>query len=217
MYDLDRMNCEICRRAFHSQKLPALCPVDARNRLYDGRIAHATALIENEALQDRIDCLLRHEQLPSGNKDPAAKSARLEIIKAQEATATDRTAHIIAQAEKLRAEVEEARKDIENRKKKLAKKREDLNEASQGLGARRSRQLAETEKAIQRSKYRWNMMFDSLVANRGFLCIESARLCGLRRTKKGGSVKYELGGIEIPELRGMISKPLVALWFRDVG
>lgn len=211
------MNCDICRRAFHSQRLPALCPVDARNCLYEGRIAHATALIENEALQNRIECLLRDEQPPSGDSDPAANAVRLETIKAQEAAAADRTAQIIAQAEKLRAEIEEAKKDIENRKKKLAKKKEDLNEASQGLSARRSRQLADTEKTIQRTKYRWNMMFESLVANRGFLCIESARLYGLRRIKKGGSVKYDLGGIEIPELRGMISKPFMVLSFSDAG
>lgn len=199
------MNCDICRRAFHPQRLPALCPVDARNRLYEGRVAHATALIQNEGLQKRIECLLRNEHPPSGGSDPASNGVRAETIRAEEAAAANRTSHIIAQAEKLRAEVDEARRDIDERKRKLAKRKQDLNEASQGLDARRTRLLADTEKTTKRTTYRWNAEFESLVKNRGFLCIESARLYGLRRVKKGGSVKYELGGIDIPELRGMIS------------
>lgn len=180
-------------------------------------MAHATALVENEVLQNRIECLLKNEQPPSGDSDPAAKGVRSETIKAEEAAAADRTAQIIAQAEKLRAEVEEARKDIEDRKRKLAKRKEDLNEASQGLIARRSRLLADTEKTIKRTRYRWNSSFESMVKNRGFLCMESARLYGLRRIKKGGSVKYELGGIDIPELRGMISKLLVTSSLRNTS
>lgn len=194
-----------------------MCAVDARNHLYEGRIANATALIENEGLQNQIEILLRDEPPPSGRPDPAANGVRAETIKAEEAATADRTAQIITQAEKLRAEIEQARKDIEDRKKKLAKRREDLNEASQGLAARRSRQLADTKKETQRTMYRWNTVFNHMVLTRGFLCIESARLYGLRRIKKGGSVKYQLGGIEIPELRGMISKLLMGPSFRDAG
>lgn len=211
------MNCDICRRTLHAQKLPALCPVDARNQLYEGRVANAKALIENEVLQTRVNSLLRNEQPPSGDSDPLAKSVRSETIKAEQAAVADRTADIIAHAEKLRGEVEAAKKDIEERKRKFAKRKDDMNEVSQGLAARRSRQLADTEKAIQRTKYRWNMVFDQMAVTRRFLCMESARLYGLRRIKKSGSVMYELGGIDIPEIRGMISELLVGPPFRDVG
>lgn len=211
------MNCDICRRAFHSQRLPAFCPVDARNRLYEGRVAHATALIENEALQKRIESLLRNEPPLGADADPAAAAVQAETMQAEEAAVTDRTAQIIAQAEKLRAEVDEARKDIEDRKRKLAKRKEDLAEASQGLDARRSRQLAETQKSVQRTKFRWNMAFKQMTVTREFLCTESARLYGLRRIKKGSSVKYQLGGIDILELRNMISKPFVGVIYHDTG
>lgn len=134
---------------------------------------------------------------------------RAEKLKVKQASAADRTAQIIASAEKLRAEVEEAKRDIEERKRNFAKRKEDLKEASQGLDVRRSRQLADTEKTTQRTKYKWNRNFEHVAGTRAFLCRESAKLYGLRRNKKGGSWKYELGGLEIPELRGMISKPWV--------
>lgn len=202
-----RMNCDICHRSYHPQKLPFLCPIDARNLLYEGRIANARALIENEVLEQQINSLLL-DQKSSSDDVVAAKTVRLQGLKSEETQAADRTSQIIAQADRLRAEVEAAKRDIEERKKKITRRKEDMTVVSKGIEARRERQTEETVKTIQRTKYRWNRDFENTALTRGFLCMESARLYGLRRVKKAGSVKYELGGIDIPELRGMISMSL---------
>lgn len=170
--------------------------------MYEGRLSHAKALIENELLQQQINSTLSVPK-PVPGDNAAAKTIRLEQIKFEEAQAADRTSQIIAQADRLRAEIEAAKKDIKERKEKIAKRREDLSELSNGTTARRSRYLEESERAIQMTKYKWNKTFESTAATRSFLCMEAARLYGLRRNKKGN--KYELGGIEMIELPDMIS------------
>lgn len=199
------MNCDICHRVHHAQKLPFLCAIDARNCLYEGRLAHATALIENASLEQRINDSLSCPN-PAAPDSPSDKTIYLEKLKAQEAQSADRTAQIIAQADKLQAEVEVARKEIEDRKKALARRKADLTEASNGIAARRTRQQEETERAVQMTKYKWNRGFENMAATRSFLCMEAARLYGLRRVvKKGAPTRYELGGVEMIELPAMIT------------
>ncbi|KAJ4394079.1 hypothetical protein N0V93_003296 [Gnomoniopsis smithogilvyi] len=176
--------------------------------MYEGRLANAKALIENELLEQQINSTLANPP-PSSGDSAAAKTVRLEQIKSEEAQAADRTSQIIAQADRLRAEIEAARKDIKERKEKLAGRREDLSQLSNGIPARRARYLEETERAIQMTKYKWNKTFESTAATRSFLCMEAARLYGMRRNKK--SNKYELGGLEIKELPDMISAPPEAI------
>lgn len=173
--------------------------------MYEGRITYATALIENERLEQQINSALAIPQ-PAPGDDAAAKTVRLEQIKYEEAQAADRTSQIIARADKLRAEMEATKKDIKERKEKLARRQADLSQVSNGGPARRSRHLEDTERAIQMTKYKWNRTFESTAATRSFLCMEAARLYGLRRNKK--STKYELGGIEMIELPDMISMSL---------
>lgn len=204
------MHCEICHRPHHPQKLPFLCAVDARNQLYASRIAHATALIENEALSAEINSALTSPN-PTTSDRPAAKTVYLERLKSEDAQAADRTSQIIAQADKLRTEVDAARRDIEERKKNNARRKTDLAEASNGIDSRRSRHVEEAERATQMTKYKWNRSFENMAATRSYLCMEAARLYGLHRIKKGSSMKFELAGIEMIELPGMISRYLSAL------
>lgn len=197
------MNCDICHRSHHPQKLPFFCPVDGRNRLYEGRIAHATSLIENESLERQINSVFESPK-PSSTDDAATRAFRIGSMRSEEVRAADRTSQIIAQADKLRAEVEAARKDIEERRKKVAARKDDMAQISHGIIARRSRQLDDTERSVQMLKYKWNRSFESMAATRSFLSMEAARLYGLRRIKK--SSKYELGGIEMIELPAMIRR-----------
>lgn len=203
-----KMNCEICHRSHHSQKLPFLCAVDARSRLYEGRIAHATALIENEVIEQKINSSFTNPD-PTSSDDAAGKTVHLERLKSREAQAMDRTSQIIAQANRLRAEVETARRNIEERKKKNAALKADMAVASNGINPRRSRQLEEAERAVQMTRYKWNRSFENMAATRSFLCMEAARLYGLRRIKKSNSVKFGLGGLEMIELPDMISRSLL--------
>ncbi|KAL1882181.1 hypothetical protein Daus18300_000667 [Diaporthe australafricana] len=198
------MHCEICHRAHHPQKLPFLCAVDARNQLYASRIAHATALIENEALGVEINSALTSPN-PTTSDIPAAKTVYLERLKSEDAQAADRTSQIIAQADKLRTEVDAARRDIEERRKKNARRKTDLAEASNDIDSRRTRHVEEAERAIQMTKYKWSRSFENMAATRSYLCMEAARLYGLHRIKKGSSMKFELAGTEMIELPGMIT------------
>lgn len=198
-----QMNCEICHRAHHTQKLPFLCAVDGRNRLYEGRIAHATALIENEGLEQQINSVLA-TSTPSSGDDAASKTVRLERVRSEEVQAADRTSQIIAQADRLRAEVVAAKRDIAERKKNVSTRKADLAQTSNGINARRTRALDDTERSIQMTRYKWNRVFDDMSVTRGYLCMEAARLYGLRRIKKRN--RYELGGVEMIELPGMIRR-----------
>ncbi|KAL1835611.1 hypothetical protein VTJ49DRAFT_6338 [Mycothermus thermophilus] len=52
------MSCSICHRPHHPKKLPFLCAVDARNRLYETRVEYARALMENEDVERRVEAAL---------------------------------------------------------------------------------------------------------------------------------------------------------------
>ncbi|KAI6366716.1 autophagy protein 14 [Pyricularia grisea] len=200
------MSCYICGRGHHAQRLPFLCPVDARNRLYEGRLAQAHTLIENDRIQQQTNTLI--EQPPptaakASRSTPAARKVAIDDWASKHQEATDRTAEIIAQADRLKAEVEAAREEIRQRKKTLARRKADLAEATDGIEDKRKKQLDKVKDNIAATRADWDLVHESTASNRAFLCMEAARLYGLRRLKKGSSVKYELGGAEIVDLHSL--------------
>lgn len=198
------MNCSICSRSYHAQKRPFLCAVDGRNRIYEGRVENARALLENEEIEREVNRLLAEEKRDIvGTADPS--KIQLEKWKSNQAAATDRTSQIIAQADRLRSEVDAARQEIQAKNKALARRRSDLASVSSGIEARRTRQLDETSSSIQRLRFHWHRNAETLAATRAFLCEEAARLYGLRQIKKGSSKRYEIGGVEMVELHNMNS------------
>jgi len=200
------MNCDICERP-HSKRLALLGPVDARNKLYEKRLALATALIENEQTEKQINSLLTDDTIPA-NATAAACSPKLRLDKSRsdKVKTLDKTDEIIRQADKLRADLDAARKEIEERKKKIGRRKADLEAVSSGVEGRRARQQAKVEKAIAETQYTWDQRYEAMVGTRGFLCMEAAKLYGLKRIKKGSSVRYELGGLEILDLQAMSSE-----------
>ena len=212
---MDRIHCDICHRAHNGTKLPFLCVVDARNRLYDGRIQNATCLIRNENLEQQVNKLLSSS--PNDIEQTASsRNVRVANWKSEQAAAVARTTQIIAQADKLKAEVDAARLEIRDRKDGISRRRSDLAAVSEGIAARRTRQVDEIERSVQMSKYKWTRSADAMAATRAFLCEEAARLYGLRQVRKGNSKRYEIGGVEIVDLNAMNSKsyPLVTIWFQ---
>jgi hypothetical protein len=185
-----RMDCSICHRQHEAKKLPFLCAVDARNRLYEGRVEIAQALIQCEEAERQAG---------------QVADAHVASI-CEEQAARDRTNQIIAQADRLRAEIESARKDIHAKKEAITRKRSDLTSVSSGSLVRRSRQLDEMERSSQRIKFMWNRSAETMAATRAFLCEEAARLYGLRQVKKGNTKRYEIGGVEIFDLHAMNSE-----------
>lgn len=199
------MDCDICRRPYDSQKLPFLCAVDARNRCYDGRIQNLQMLMENDDLQRQVNELL--SSATSGTVPVTKVSVGSSV--SQQRVAEDRTSRVIAQAEKLTAEIAGARQEIESRRAALARRKSDLASASNGIAARRARHQEEAEKSIRMQKYKWNRSADAMATTRSFLCMEAAKLYGLRRIKKGASplrYEYRLGGLEVVDLGSMNSE-----------
>ena len=217
------INCSICHRPHNPKKLPFLCAVDARNCLYGGRIEIAQTLIEAEDAERRVEAVLPVVQdevggggLGLGRKtQPSKSSAQIDLLRAEEAAASDRTSQIIAQADQLRWEMDAARKEIAAKKELMARKRSDLASVSAGTSNRRTRQLDEVERSAQRLRYKWNRSSDTMAATRAFLCEEAARLYGLRQVKKGSVKRYEIGGVEIFDLHAMNSKS--SAWLSVVG
>ncbi|KAK3694773.1 UV radiation resistance protein and autophagy-related subunit 14-domain-containing protein [Podospora appendiculata] len=191
------MNCSICHRPHHAKKLPFLCAVDARNRMYDARVEFAQALIKNEEAERQVEAAL------SSQAPRSALRVRMEDLKSEEDAAANRTCQIIAQADQLKADIDAAREEIEKKKEEIARRKSDLASVAVGTAARRSRQLDETERSGQRLRYKWNRSAETMAGTRAYLCEEAARLYGLRQVKKGGVKRYEIGGVEIVELHAM--------------
>lgn len=202
---MDRPRCDICHRAHHGTKLPFLCVVDARNRLYEGRVQNATSLIRNGNLEQQVNAIVSS---PQNDRERTASPNKVCVAnwKSERAAAVDRTAEIIAQADKLKADVDAARTEIKNRKDGLARRKLDLAAVSEGIAARRNRQIEDIERTVQMSKYKWNRSADAMAATRAFLCEEAARLYGLRQNRKGNQKRFEIGGVEIIDLHALNSE-----------
>ncbi|KAI0384198.1 UV radiation resistance protein and autophagy-related subunit 14-domain-containing protein [Hypomontagnella monticulosa] len=202
------MNCDICQRAHHPNRLPFFCAVDARNKLYEGRVANARILMEAEELESRVTKLLLNSDA-SSDTPPKNRStqAYIDNCASEEHMAKDRTEKIIAAADKLRDEIAAAKKEIEERKATIARRKSNLTAASQGISVRRAREVEEANKATKMTKYTWDREYDAMTRYRAALSMEVAKLYRLQRIKRGNPVRYEykIGGIEIIDLHNMNS------------
>lgn len=197
------MQCDICFRT-GGQKLPFLCPTDARNRLYEPRIHHAQVLLEKDVLDQHITKLLSPQKEDGSSSNGAASRPDVTRLLAEKDQAVDRTQQIIAHADELRVKVDKAREEIAKRKTILDRRKSELSSASSGVEARRNRQMDEIEKALRMTKYKWNQTHSITTSSRAFLCGEAAKLYGLRRVRRNGAVEeYKIGGIRIVDLRAM--------------
>ncbi|KEZ42224.1 Uncharacterized protein SAPIO_CDS6076 [Scedosporium apiospermum] len=170
------------------------------------------ALLENEELRGRIDGLVSQADGELGESaSPSslpAKKLAMESLVSRQSAAEDRTAQILARAEKLRADVESARAEINARRETNTRRRSDLASVSNGIDARRIKALDETENATLSLRGRWNRNSDQMAGTRAFLCKEAAKLYGLKRIKKGSSkYEYKLGGIDVIDLTSMNALP----------
>jgi len=201
------MQCDICFRT-GGNKLPFLCPTDARNQLYESRVQNAQILLEKDALDRKITSLL--SPTPRDNeKAPEAATGRqkLDDINSQKDQAVDRTQQIIAHADELRAKVERAKEEIAKKQAVLARRKSELASASNGTDARRGRQVEEVEKSTRMTKYKWKKDHTSLASSRTLLCGEAAKLYGLQRIRKNGGLEnYIIGRVGVVDLRAMNSK-----------
>lgn len=202
------MNCDICERSHHPKRLPFLCAVDARNALYEGRIANAKILIETEAIESRVNKLLSDSDAGLLSSVPRETSrVFVENCESEEFKAKERTERIMASADKLRKEVEAARKDIEERRAAISRKKADLAVASQGVSTRWRREMDEARKVTKMTKYKWDREYEATTQYKAALCMEVAKLYRLQRVRRGSHARFEyrIGGIDIVDLQNMNS------------
>ncbi|KAJ2982857.1 hypothetical protein NQ176_g1104 [Zarea fungicola] len=186
------MSCHVCLRGHEPQKLPFLCPVDARNQIYNDRVKNLLLLFENEQLRLQINCLL-----DGCNAVEAGTAAQI--------LADDSTKHILASAKKLRQEIKEAREDIRQRKASIATRRTQLAAALHGSSDVKLKQQRDVEKSTQVLNFRWSQSAEDMASTRAFLCREAVKLYGLKRVRKGNSGRYEyfLGRLPIVDLSSL--------------
>ncbi|KAI0521456.1 hypothetical protein F5B22DRAFT_538925 [Xylaria bambusicola] len=202
------MNCDICERAHHPKRLPFLCVVNARNELYEGRIANAKILMEIEAIESKVNKLLSENDASSASSTSNRPSrAYIESCASEENKIRERTERIIASADKLRDKVAAAKKMIEESRAALAQRKSDISAASQAVKARRTREIDETRKAIKMKKYTWDREYEAMTQYKAALCMEVAKLYRLQRVRRGNPVRFEykIGGIDIVDLQNMNS------------
>ncbi|KAI2641166.1 hypothetical protein GGS21DRAFT_360230 [Xylaria nigripes] len=204
------MNCDICQRAHHPKRLPFLCVVDARNELYEGRVANVNLLTETEAIESRVNKVVSNgDASPSKSSSTPPRPSRAYIADcaSEEHKARARTERIIATADKLRDEIAVARKAIEERRAMIARKRSNLAAASQGVPARRNRVTEEVKKATKMTYYTWDREYEAMTQYKAALCMEVAKLYRLQRVRRGSPVRFEykIGGIDVIDLQNMNS------------
>jgi len=205
------MQCDICFRTGGQgdKKLHFLCATDARNQLYDGRIQNARILLENDALNTQVANLFPGDKTQTTGETSQAPQSFIEIaaISAEKERAVDRTHQIITRADELRAKVDLAKEEIAKRKATVARRKSDLASASNGVEARRTRQIEEVKKATSMTKHKWNLGHSTAASSRTFLCGEAAKLYGLKKGRRNsGSEEYRIGGVRIMDLRSLNSE-----------
>jgi hypothetical protein len=159
--------------------------------------------MQNDDLERQCNTVLSSSQDKGARKTyPVGLT---EKWKSEREAAIDRTSEIAGMTRQLKTDIDATRKEIERIRGNIGRRKSDLASASNGIDARRSRLLDETERSMQMTRYKWNRGADSMAATRAFLCEEAARLYGLRQVKKGNLKRYELGGIDIVDLHAMNS------------
>lgn len=202
--------CDVCFRP-GSRKLPFFCASDARNRAYEVRLKHAHTLLEHGELDKETSGLLSRDRSDTSSIPPSDKRLkRIEINDntAKQKLAEDRTQQIIAKAEELHLTILQAREEMAEKKAQTYRQKRNLEKASNGLEARRRRQLEEIEKSTKMANYRWNSCHAMTVQSRGFLCGEAATIYGLRRLRGENGVlqdDYAIGGMRIIDLKQLNS------------
>ncbi|KAM0335385.1 hypothetical protein ACHAQA_000430 [Verticillium albo-atrum] len=184
---------------------------------------NALALLENEKLQKQIDGMIKSSKLEDRSNDPAQNTVvAMRYSLSEQRAAEDRTCRIIEQADRLKAEVAAARKEIEDRKAAIARRKAELASASNGIAARRVRQLEDVERSIQALNFKWERSSEGMARTRAFLCAEAAKLFGLRRLRKSNSsspYEYRIGSVSITDLSSMHCKraPVASASARGFG
>ncbi|TQV96106.1 hypothetical protein V2A60_003445 [Cordyceps javanica] len=189
------MSCYVCMRGHDAQKLPFLCPVDARNYIYSDRIRNSQLLVENESLRSEINTLMDGTEA-------------VDTSAAAQTLADAGTRQLLDSADRVRRQIRDAKEEIRQRRAAISARRSQLATASHGVSDCRLKDQRDVEKSTQMFNFRWSQSAEDMAGTRAFLCREAVKLYGLKRTRKGGSGRYEymLGKLPVVDLRDIESQ-----------
>ncbi|KAI8940233.1 hypothetical protein NX059_003936 [Plenodomus lindquistii] len=191
------MECDICGRAGdlgHGLH----CITCARSHLEQPRINLARTLIDRDAVEKHVKAVIQ------GSDDQAAQHVSLtdskggllvdrhectnnlkwQQTKAETAVIQERLELIAHQAAQLRSQMEATREQIEAKRAETAQRKSDFSSATYGIETRRTNELDKVQQHVKKLDYRSDKMHHDTVELRMQLCTTSAKLAGLKLTKR---------------------------------
>ncbi|PYH46690.1 Atg14 domain-containing protein [Aspergillus saccharolyticus JOP 1030-1] len=208
------MSCHVCFRG-SGLNLRCICPMCARNQLYQLRIENATLLLEKESLKREIDATVlsrqRSADLPEnknispGDDDGVPSTWISRIIVHEGIESSTKTTVLTRHIEGLVSEVREKRLEISRRRVSLAQRQSDSESAKYQLLERETAILASIQNNIKRTDHLWHSLHSKTTEARIFLCREAANLYELRQELRmiDGVMQetYVIGGMHLVDLR----------------
>lgn len=198
------MECDICGKAGDTGH-PFHCITCARSHLEQPRIDLARILIHRDAVERHVRAVIQgpddetaqHVSLTDSkggllvDREECTNNLDWQRTKAEAVCVQERLALIATQTAQLRDQMMATKKLLETKRAALAQRKSDFASASYGIESRRANELDKVQQHVKRLDYRSDKMHHDTVELRHQLCATSARLAGLkltrRKTRDGGS------------------------------
>jgi len=199
------MECDICGKAGNLTH-PLHCITCARSHLEQPRIDLARTLIDKDGIERHVkaviqgseDKAIQHVSLADSkggllvDRQECTNHLNLQRTEAETIETQERLHLIVEQSDLLRAEMEATRKQIEAKRAAIAQRKSDLSSATYGIDSRRANELDKVQQHVKRVNHKSERMHHDTMELRMQLCSTSAKLAGLkttRRRSRDGSIK----------------------------
>ncbi|KAJ4314210.1 hypothetical protein N0V94_006568 [Neodidymelliopsis sp. IMI 364377] len=220
------MECDICGKA-GSQNHPLHCITCARSYLEQPRIELAKTLIDKDGVERHVKAVIQGSDDRSSVSLSDSKGGFLvdrqlctdnlnwQRTKAETTEIEERLQLITEQAGRLREQMDTVRKELDAKRAANAQRKSDLSSATYGIDSRRANELDKVQQMVKRLDYKSDKVHHDTIEQRRQLCTTSAKLAGLkvtkRRTRDGGIKEvFNIGPgtrLRIWDLRDMNDAP----------
>ena len=207
------MECDVCLRLV-SSRLPFHCVTCARSTLYEPRLEVASILLENEALSDQIEEVVRqpHERRLQDERkdrqkvdDTVLQTWSLEYTGIRRLQSERQKDAVLQHLTVMRRELEVAKAEIKDRRASISNRRADMDLIKSSVPQRRSTVKKTATETMDKNMHSWIKLHRKTAETRVFLCREAAALYRLKQKwkVKGGISRdrYTIGGIPVVDLR----------------
>lgn len=198
------MDCDICGKAGDAGH-PLHCITCARSHLEQPRIDLARILIDREAVERHVravvqsseDDTVQHVSLTDSkggllvDRQECTNNLDWQRTKTEVTCVQERLELIAKQAALLEDQMAATKKLLDTKRAMIAQRKSDFSSATYGIESRRANELDKVQQHVKKLDYRSDKMHHDTVELRMQLCTTSARLAGLkltkRKTRDGGS------------------------------